>query len=156
MSTTSIKYKGMVEVTYSIDGKTYSATKHNAGTQELFKLLCRALCGENIQKDKPAYLDVGNVENDEWVSSLSSRVQLTGLRYVQEEGNWTAKATATIEQRKFISIPQAGGTIDLRLGALNVSNLATVTIPSDNLANLKPGMQAIVNWTLSFENEDDE
>ena len=153
-----IGYKGEVKISYERNGKVYESHRHNAGLEGLFKFLCKSLAGKNVAGERPALIDLrGSNDGNVYTSVLSSAVALSGGMYYRDGNEWLYRASATIPAS---SITVAIDSMDYyriylssRVGQ-SVVDFAQLQLEQDDIKNITPGTQALVEWVLKFQNLD--
>lgn len=155
-----IGYVGEVHISYKRNGKVYESYKHNAGVAGLFKFVCKALAGFDVSKECPTFIDLrASTDNIAYSSILTSQIPLSGKTYYQEQGNneWLYKAQATIPASHItVTIAEEVDT-SFRLYLMTkigqtVVDFAYLDLEQEELVNITPGTQALVEWILRFQN----
>lgn len=139
-------YRGIVSLKRNFKGRTLQTTIYNEGTSNLFKLLCKALCGYSIAADVPAYFKIvdGNGRN-----LLNREIGLSSPSYVDENGVWRARFLINITNRDISqSIENARKMIicNSRGDELAYINVNGEEFIADNNQTL------IIQWDMLFEN----
>lgn len=162
----NFNYEGEVEIKFRRNGTDLIVRKKNAGLKNLFRIVCRGLAGYDISNERPMYLDLRYVSDEETgatMSCLKKRVPLTGTSYqlTKTSGSdntyWVLKLTATIASSD-ISF-QISDAYKYRLYLMGNSEiesnwLAVIKINTEDLQNISDGTQALITWRLKFQNPD--
>lgn len=152
-NSTNLTYTGIVTISYLMDGKTVRNIHHNAGTDNLFKLIARALVGENIYQDRPVKFDVQVKNGSVWESMVLTGGVITSLSYMKDtDNNWVNKLTATISRQMLNSEFEVGREYRFTLSSNSDVVYATLSVPSEDLVQVTGSMQALVDWTLKITN----
>lgn len=153
-----IGYTGEVHISYMRNGRVYESYRHNAGVAGLFKFVCKALAGKDVHDECPKYIDVrGSADDVAYTSVLASEIPLSGGSYYQDGGEWLYRATATIPASAITS--PLDDFEHYRIYLLSkvgqsVIDFAHLQLDADDLKNIAPGTQALVEWILRFQNLD--
>lgn len=166
IGSTSFNYVGEVKIKFRRNGTDLVVKKKNAGLKNLFRIVCRGLAGYDISGERPMYLDLRYVVDENTTAScLKKRVPLTGTSYqlARESGGdttyWVLKLTGTIASSDLLSTPLSSAN-EYRLYLMNNSEtesnwLAVIKINyTDELENITAGTQALITWKLKFQNLD--
>ena len=144
-----LKYSGIVTVTVKQGQKIIKTNViKNAGTELLFKTLCRCLCGDtDAVKTMPFYIDAGVIECEKFVSKVvyMSPISQRVPNYTSDK--WSAVFTATFVYSQMLS----NSITSLALKTLDGEILATVTGNSGDFA-LTDTATLLVKWDMSFNN----
>lgn len=160
-SNSILNYIGEVSMVFERNGRPYEVVRHNAGLPKMFNIIARALTGKNVAEEIPAFLDLRYLNGSTYVTCLRSPVVLTGCYYENDITNgWVTKVTGTITFDNLDS-PIVDNTYKLYLmSKTGRFDLATLEVDYDDLKNLTAGTQALITWTLRFQNlngrQDDE
>lgn len=167
IGSTSFNYVGEVEIKLRRNGTDLIINKKNAGLKNLFRIVCRGLAGYSISNERPMYVDLRYVSDEETgatTSCLKKKIPLTGTSYqlVKVSGSdntyWVLKLTATIASSDIIS--SLNSAYKYRLYLMNNSEtesnwLAVIEIKYDEeLSKITDGTQALITWKLRFQNLD--
>lgn len=153
----SVGYIGSVNISIPINGKTIKINRKNKGLPELFRLLVRALAGNNIAMDKPSYIDLRYLNGyGEWESCLTNRQSISQLSYNLSDGSWIARATSTIPYSALSVTPISDlGVASFRVYLMNkTTDLAYIDVEANDVYKITPGTQALVEWILKIINTD--
>ena len=153
---TDMKYAGEVNVKFNINGKLVDVHNHNSGLPNLFRLIARALAGYNTSLEKPDYIDLRYItaKSPVWQSCLSKKQSIAQLSYHLENGSWITKAASTIPYSALSITPISNlnaAAFRLYLMSDN-SDLAYININENDIAEIVPGTQALVEWILKISN----
>lgn len=158
-STTRIEYQGHVTVKVVSGNKILKNVRcHNEGTSWFSRLIASSVLGNNEGVDMPKYLDAGYIgSNQEFISCLSSRVQLTGKQLKKDVSStaWIASFTAVLP-RKSIHTGDTGVTINqLQVHSVTTGNdklLATVNLGEDKEIDVSATSKSsiIIVWEMKF------
>lgn len=148
-----IEYSGKLEFKYKINGQVKNLHLKNSGTENLFKLLCKALCGYSLVDQIPSKLDIiGN--NGSIIYNL---IPFTGITYLQENNQWKVKLTATVLPSD-ITQTTISSDAELTLKMLNNLNEELATITDTSLATVlntisaANGTAGVIEWSMTFAN----
>lgn len=152
-------YQGIV----TIKTKNITTHKHNVGSNKLFNLICRFLCGNQIlERELPFYVHLVNPDTISSTNSLTEGIVDSNnsygffpsivVRTVPQDGNMLELQT-TINSNQYNKSGNGGGKLTLALTDQTYNILALYQ--SDNLyyRDLQDGFQAEVTWCLRFENK---
>lgn len=154
-STTPLAYVGEVEITYKRGNISFTRKRHNAGAQELFRLIAKALTGQSIANECPAKLDLCAKVSGQYVSCLSNPIPLSGSYYDNSGSEWVYHTSAAIPAASLMVQIADTPYTDFRLFLLSRKEdrrLASLIVDKDDLEQIVPGTQALVSWTLKFQN----
>jgi len=150
-------YHGKVKISYKINGKTYEIPAHNLGTQNLFKFLCRSLCGANVINDRPIQIDIRTSTQSSFLYSESILIDKLAVSttYIDDISvGWMAKFTAELKYNNLnmdIS-PLEQNYFRLYLQNSSEEDFAYVGVDYLTLAQLQAGTQLQIDWCLYFDN----
>jgi hypothetical protein len=153
----SVGYIGNVNISIQMDGKIVNINKKNKGLPELFRLLVRAISGNNIAADKPSYIDLRYLNGyGEWESCLINRQSISQLSYNLSDGSWIARASSTIPYSALSVAPISDlGLVPFRVYLMNkTTDLAYIDVEAKDIYKITPGTQALVEWILKIINTD--
>jgi hypothetical protein len=72
----SIVYNGVVTLIHRVNNKVVSKRCYNSGTINLFEAFIRAICGQSIDRFQPKKIDIGFMEEGEFVSKVKNGVDI--------------------------------------------------------------------------------
>lgn len=148
----NFQYSGTIKIQYIINGKLIESSYHNEGLEYLFKYLARALCGDDISGDRPIALDLRKLSDGVYTHLLNTKSMLSGLYYSKEQGDWVAKATAVISHSQLITSSFSDTDIYYIYLCSANNDFARLEIPASDLNRIRPGTQALIEWTLKVTN----
>ena len=95
-SSDSITYHGGAKISF-LSGKKLISTRtiKNNGTNKLFELLAKCVAGVNVSSLMPQYLDLQSVVNDDVLSAITHRVNVTA-KVDKIDGNTMAIFTGMV------------------------------------------------------------
>ena len=153
---TDLQYTGEVSVKFNINGKLVDIRNHNSGLPNLFRIIAKALAGYNTSQEKPNYIDLRYItaKSSTWQSCLSNKQSVSQLSYHLEKGNWLTKAASTIpySSLKITPISSLNATAFRLYLMADESDLAYISINENDIAEIVPGTQALVEWILKISN----
>ena len=162
-ASTSLAYKGFIEIKLNYKGKQISILRHNDGTEYLKKTFAQILTGNySAQQHLPQKLDLEyQLTDGSWISYLQGKVDLTAKRPYRYGTDWYASFTALLSSDNLQDIVEEESATKFRF-ALTTNNLslynnssetfAYVDITPDILCKIVPGSQAIVTWNMQILN----
>ena len=165
-------YKGTVHLSFNINGKKCSQTKHNSGLPKLRQSFYRFILGyQSTPEDIPQYLDVRKTSGDwstEGTTCLVSLIPLSG-KTNWEEGQYSstsqsgadenvAKLTAVVSSTSLIKQIVNSDASSYRLYLCSgetsygtVNYLAYLDTDAETLSKITPGTQMIVEWSMELK-----
>ena len=157
VDTINIGYIGSVNLSINVNGKTLVINKKNKGLPELFRLITKALAGNDISKDKPSYIDLRFLNGyGEWESCLTRKQSISQLSYNLSDGSWVTRASSTIPYSSLTTTPVSDiETESFRVYLMNKNTeLAYIDVDPNDVYKITPGTQALVEWVLKLVNTD--
>lgn len=148
----NLKYSGTIKIQYIINGKLIESSYHNEGLEYLFKYLARALAGDSVNSDRPVALDLRRLSNGVYTSLLNTKSMLSGIYYTKEQGEWVTKATAVISNSQLNTTTFSDTDIYYIYLCSTNGDFARLEIPASDLTRIRPGTQALIEWTLKVTN----
>lgn len=151
-----IGYIGNVNIKIPVNGKMMNIHRKNKGLSELFRIISKALAGNDISNDKPSYIDLRFLNDyGEWQSCLSRKQSIAQLSFNMQDGNWVTRAASSIPYSALTITPISelgeGKLFRLYLMSRN-DDLAYIDISSDDVYSITPGTQALIEWILKLVN----
>ena len=152
----NIGYVGNVNIKIPINGKMTNIHRKNKGLSELFRVISKALAGNNIVDDKPSYIDLRFLNDyGEWQSCLSKKQSIAQLSFNMQDGNWVTRASSSIPYSALTITPISdlgeGKLFRIYLMSRN-NDLAYIDISSGDVYSITPGTQALIEWVLKIVN----
>ena len=155
-TSTDVGYSGEVRIYLKSNDNMKEVYVHNEGKKALWNLLARAVAGYDVKNLLPRYLDLVNETSG--LSMLYKRIPFTGIIWgdsVEKDETGTStlfNATLTSEYKtKSIS----NSKIELRMLNSNNDVLASVSGGTgilDVYNSVVPGVDAVIEWKLTFKN----
>lgn len=179
MNKTNIAYKGDVVIRLVIGGKTITLRNKNEGTKDLKKGLCQLLVGydvrdtytpQNIDLRKKVVSNGSSNSEGEYISFLNRQIELTGKTclYIENDtelgikGNWVARFNAAIPFKALMNEVKGDedseyelvlyGNYDANEFDNKFHDLAKIKVSASDLARIKPGTQALIEWNMQIFN----
>lgn len=144
-------YKGLVKISYELNGKRYEMAKYNAGTPNLFKAFAMMMAGVAQCIDyAPFYIIIKKDAN-----YISRQVNATGRTYANignsESPNWVCNLTFSIPSDYLTSSTSSSDSLVLldKTGSMELAILSGVDLQSFSQAS---GLNLIVQWQMSVTN----
>lgn len=166
---TTLAYSGYADVEIKIGDISLYSYNHNQGTENLFKMLAKALQGYDSSDEQPTTLDI--IKTDEPMKSiLDSPIQLTGSKFFKQQQNWVQQYSQVVTQQNISQDipdddqPQQGSQTGYYLTLKNVygNQLAKLDIlymqsgqgAKNPLQYIKSnqGTTMIITWTMTVNN----
>ena len=167
INSTQISYQGLVDIKYLHNGQELVYHGHNEGLNAMFKYICKILTGDisTAVNESPTFLDARceyySGEEVKRTSVLYSKLSISNPEYFfdTELTQWVTRFSIVIsynmiDSEKLKSIPEDAATY-LYLVSNNGVDFARLRLPDDGikLSDIIPGTQALVQWTMLFENK---
>ena len=153
---TNMKYEGLVDLSITINGKKTKINSKNNGLPDLFRIISKALAGNDVSNEKMSHIDLryNTIEDETFISCLTNKQSLSQLTYNLNNGSWITRAASTIPYSSFaISRFELLNAKSFRLYLMAKDlDLAYVKINEEVLRNIIPGTQALVEWVLKISN----
>lgn len=168
MNTTTLGYKGSVEISIRYKGKLLTFKDHNAGTPYLKKSFARVLTGNfRPEFDTPQVIDLEcSVDGGEtWQTYLKNPVDITAKSIAASLNGTSTSATftATIASSDLTDVIEEDSPSlfrfsintnilpdsDDRLGG-TYQSFAKIYADAFMLSKIVPGSQAIVKWNMQL------
>ena len=164
MGHTNIGYEGIVKLRFNIGSKEIVYQNHNEGLPSLFKTICKALSGFNIDEDRPHFMNLKYGESattTQWYSAVVTPMSLSSVTYGPDpnhNGDFTVKFTSILTFNNLMyevtdtDLSGTGNKFRLCLQDSNGIDLAYLPLEPSALGYLSSGTQAIIEWTMTFKN----
>lgn len=150
----SITYRGNVKITVKKNNKVVSKKViHNEGTQQLFRALCMALCGDtNALTYMPRYL---NAYSDGTVA-LRTPSPLTRRAVEFYDNAYIARFMTTITYGQLVNVDNKINQIALTYDSIGNNQLATLTLPQGEEIEVSSiAYTIIIEWSMLFQDAND-
>ena len=154
----SFTYSGKVTINLKLKDKTIPIYTHNQGTTELFLLFAKLLSGTVISKNElPYYLDIQAVDDSgKYITCLHNKL-IAVNSYKMKNNTYVTTVEGTVYYQNIDENIGAYSGHRLALLSRNETLLAYIFVDYDTyLSRLSPGTQAVINWELSMDNQEDE
>lgn len=154
----SIQYLGDVKLALDINGKLYEFKTHNNGLPSLFKGLCKALCGYQVNDLIPKYLDLRNSATADFTyssSALTSLSTFTSPVYEQDDelNTWVAKFITSIYSEQ-LNVDLDTTTDYFRLYLKSDTDFcAYIDVDLETLQTITSNIALQITWKLYFVNQ---
>lgn len=166
---TTLSYRGDVKLKLIVGNKIIEVDRHNSGTLDLMKSICKYLTGNGVpQYETPQFLDLRRQSTSgdtDWDTYLTRQISVgtSGRSYEYDStlSNWVAKFSFSLPYSALVDYIEADDTAyNYRLYLYaedesgSIVDLAYLPITAQELSNITPGIQAIVEWQLQIKNAD--
>lgn len=150
---TNIEYSGNVTISLIVNNKKVVIAKHNAGLPQLWESICWFLSGNYVTElPVPKQIDVRNSEGN---SILYYKPTLSGNRIEKTSTDCSAYFNVALNTDILITseIDNAGNKLVLCQETPDkVYDFAEISISANDLQKITPGVQAVIEWSLSIRN----
>lgn len=152
-----IQYHGKVNLKFKINGKSYDVVTHNNGTANLFKYLCKCLCGANVIDDRPLKVDVRTSTQSSFLYSDSIVIDklLVTSTYIDDISvGWMAKFSTELKYNNLNTdiAPLTENYFRLYLQNDSGEDYAYISVDYLVLSQITAGTQLQIDWCLYFDN----
>lgn len=178
-SQTNLSYKGEVTLKYKVGNKVIKVKKFNKGWSQLFRLIALILTGNmtvnQLKLLRPTYVDLKYKDNGVWKSCIYSSVPVTpsftteidnnidgGVSYISvftvaiSYSNLNQSIIDTFdtetENKTETAMFLLSGEDPLSAEDDSNTRLASLNVDCASIAEMLPGSQVIVEWTMKFYN----
>lgn len=146
-----IEYSGEVVVTRRLHDRTLTTKKHNTGTSDLFRIICKALAGYSLGSEAPAYLRLSDISGTSLLTVDS--IPLTGVVYYQDtNGRWYTRYNANIEYTLLAGSEPQAAKLQICSGNVEKTVLAEISLSAEDIT-VSDGVVIIVEWKMFFDNK---
>ena len=166
----NLSYNGAITLIHRFNNKEVSRKFYNKGTINLFEAYARAMCGQSISRFLPSTLDVGSIQEGEFITKIKNGVTIPVLTTYKSEGTDGGvykdnpndnssptvpycRVSATLFSDMFNAISESEQLI-IVLKSRDGNSLAEVNVSglSEAIAQASSTIQLVLLWDLYITN----